>query len=81
MDVISKKEGDKDGKLRLAKVVTDIIGKLNSIKFEKIKPLFEPAVITIPDDDLEDNTEKKENDDGQDNKKMKESRRKLTNWI
>ena len=74
VDVISKKVGDKDeslevGKLRLAKNVTDIMSKLNSIKFEKMKPLFEPAVITIPDDDLEDNTDKKENDDGEDNKK------------
>ena len=74
VDVISKKEGSKDetvevGKLRLGKDVTDIMNKLNSIKFDKIKPLFEPAVSTITDDDLEETTDKKENDDGQDNKR------------
>ena len=75
VDVISKREGSKDetvevGKLRLGKDVTDIMNKLNSIKFDKIKPLFEPAVATITDDDLEEATDKKENDDGQDSKRM-----------
>ena len=75
VDVISKREGSKEesmevGKLRLGKDVTDIMNKLNSIKFDKIRPLFEPAVAIITDDDLDDTTDKKENDDGQDNKRM-----------
>ena len=75
VDVISKREGSKEeslevGKLRLGKDVTDIMNKLNSIKFDKIRPLFEPAVAIITDDDLDDTTDKKENDDGQDSKRM-----------